>query len=377
MTSALLGTLRCLRARSLSIRALRNLSAVDVEPGPRFNVLAGDNGQGKTSVLEALYLVATTRSFRTSKLGELTPTHAPATIVSVRATLDEGTSREQSVGLMGGRRSVRLDGERPKGLAEFAARSPVVVFSPSELGISMGPGSERRKLLDRVALYVGARAHVESESYVRAHRERQRALETRGIAGRDLPHWEELMARHAALLMSARQEAAAKLGEAAKHAFLRIATPGLEASFAYAPSAPFAEDAYRQALELSRSRDMARGSASVGPHRDDFLVTLGKDSARHVASQGQHRAIVLALKIAEIEVVSSARGVRPILLLDDVSSELDRARTAALFELLGEQQGQVFLTTTRPDLLVDLRAMDPSTRQDFAIVGGVVAAQAE
>ncbi len=362
-----------LRALALSVRSLRNLESVDIEPGARFNVIAGDNGQGKTSLLEAIYLVTTTRSFRTSKLAELVPTRAPETIVSVRAKLDDGAAREQSVGLQGGRRSVRADGVRPKGLAEFAVRSPVVVFSPSELGVSMGPGSERRKLLDRVGLYIGAHVLVEAESYTRAQRERQRALETRGAAARDLYEWEELMVGHALAVMTARRDASMRLADVAREAFARIAGPTLAASFSYVPSAPLDASEYRRALEGSRARDLARGSASVGPHRDDLSVTLGGDAARRVASQGQHRAIVLALKIAEIDVVTQARGVRPILLLDDVSSELDRDRTAALFTVLGEQRGQVFLTTTRPDLLADVGS-DDGARADFVIVGGAVRA---
>lgn len=362
-----------LRALTLSVRSLRNLQAVDIEPGLRFNVIAGDNGQGKTSLLEALYLVTTTRSFRTSKLAELVPTRAPESVVSVRSKLDDGIVREQSIGLLQGRRSVRADGVRPKSHADVAVRSPIVVFSPSELGVSMGPGSERRKLLDRIALYLGAPAISAMESYVRAQRERQRALETRGSSARDLPHWEELMMGHALTIMAARKDAAVKLAGVATAAFARIAGAALEATFEYAPSAPFALEPYARALEASRARDLARGSASVGPHRDDLTVTLGGDLARRVASQGQHRALVLALKIAEIEVVTQARAVRPILLLDDVSSELDRDRTAALFDLLGEQRGQVFLTTTRPDLLSGL-AVDPETRRDFTIVGGAVQA---
>ena len=370
--------MHALVAQTLQVRALRNLSAVDLEPGPRFNVISGDNGHGKTSLLEALYLVATTRSFRTSKLGELAPTGAPGATTCVRARIDDGISvPEQSVGLLGARRSVKFDGVRPAKLAQYASATPVVVFSPSELGLSMGPGSERRKLLDRVALYSGLGALEASESFSRASRARQRALETRGISARDLPQWEALIVQHGLGLMHARAASAERLAAAATAAFEGIAAPGLSAAFVYAPSAPTGAEAYLRALESMRTRDLARGSASVGPHRDDLAVTLGQIAARHVASQGQHRAIVLSLKIAEIDVVSRARQARPILLLDDVSSELDRSRTSALFALLGEQEGQVFLTTTRPELLdADWRGHASSaTRRDFVIEGGVIRAR--
>lgn len=362
-----------LRARSLSVRALRNLAAVDVELGDRFNVVSGDNGQGKTSLLEALYLALTAKSFRTSRLAELCPTGDPLAITSVRAKLEDGVAREQSVGIAGGRRTLRVDGQRPRSLLEFASRSPVVLFSPSELGVSMGPGAERRKLLDRVALYAGVASFEAAESYTRALRERQRALETRSGAARDLPEWESLMVRHGLAWMGARKDAAQRLGEVAEQAFVRIAAPDLHATFTYAPSAPDDRDAFLKLLEGNRLRDAARGSATVGPHRDDLSVALDGAPARRVASQGQHRAIVLALKIAEIEVVARAKGTRPVLLLDDVSSELDRDRTSALFSLLRDQSGQVLLTTTRPDLLTgELSA--PDTRRDFVIVRGAVRA---
>ena len=116
------------------------------------------------------------------------------------------------------------------------------------------------------------------------------------------------------------------------------------------------EESYRRELVAARTRGRATRRRTVGPHRDDLSLELGGRPARGVASQGQHRAVVLALKPAEIEVVGTARGVRPILLLDDVSSELDRARTAALFVFLSEQRGQVFLTTTRPELIDDWRS---------------------
>jgi DNA replication and repair protein RecF len=113
---------------------------------------------------------------------------------------------------------------------------------------------------------------------------------------------------------------------------------------------------------------MRRGSAGVGPHRDELALAIDGHAVRGVASQGQHRAVTLALKSAEIEVVGQARGVRPILLLDDVSSELDRARTAALFSFLREQRGQVFLTTTRPELIDT--GDDGGARRDFVVRDG-------
>jgi len=365
---------RPLAIARLAVRDLRNLASIDVEPGPRFNVVHGDNGQGKTNLIEAIYLVATSKSFRTSKTAEMIRRGEPH--ASVRATVDEdGMRREQSIGLsaLRGTRTLRFDGARPPSAAVYAARTPVVVFSPSSLTLSMGSSRERRALLDRVALYVEPASFAEVASYQRAIRERQRALEDRGVRAPDLEEWEELVVRHGLAVMRARQTAADAVLEQAKPAFERIAAPGLMFAGAYLATAPTDPERYRASLAQSRPRDFRRKSASVGPHRDDLVLELAGMAARTTASQGQHRALVLALKAAEVAVIGGARDVRPILLLDDVSSELDAGRTSALFAFLASQRGQVFLTTTRPELIPrDLAGDEDSVsgRVDFRIVEG-------
>jgi DNA replication and repair protein RecF len=360
--------MRSLAIESLNVRSFRNLTSVDLELGPRFNVLSGDNGQGKTNLLEAVYVLATSRSFRTSRQAELVRVGSDA--ASVRATIrEQDDAREQSVGLGHGVRRVRVDGKRPPTLAAYALRTPVVVFHPGAVALSTGSGGERRKLLDRVALYQSPAALGEAEGYAKALRARQRVLEVRGESAAELEHWEELVVRHGRALAQARLRAAEALAPAAEREFARI---GGETPFRvrYAPNAPADGDEYRSVLARWRARDRARGSAAVGPHRDDLVVELGGGPARGRASQGQHRAIVLALELGEIEVICEARMVRPILLLDDVSSELDRARTAALFAALRRGEGQVLLTTTRPELIETGELGGDDGRRDFVVAGG-------
>jgi DNA replication and repair protein RecF len=354
-----------LAIEALSLRAFRNIDAVDLTPGARFNVISGDNGQGKTNLLEAIYVVSTSRSFRASKPGDVVM-HG-SEVASVRARVrEDGEAREQSMGLKVGARAARIDGKRPASLAAYAVRTPVVVFHPGEVALSMGSGGERRRLLDRIALFVRASSMDDLDRYARAMRERQRALETRGVGAADVVHWEELMVRHGVAVMDVRAEAASHLAAAAVPAFERIATPGLAFAVGYTPGAPRDADQYRASLASSRAVDLRRGGARVGPHRDDLALLIDGRPVRGVASQGQHRATVLALKSAELHVVGTARGARPILLLDDVSSELDRARTAALFVFLREQRGQVFLTTTRPELI----ELEGAERTDFRVQSG-------
>ena len=289
----------------------------------------------------------------------------------MRATFDDdGEARVQSVGIRPGVRLVRIDDKRPPSLAAYAVRTPIVVFHPGEMTLSMGSSAERRRLLDRTSLYMSPQSLADLESYTRAMKERQRALETRGVNATDLVEWETLVVRHGLLVMEHRARAAELVAAKAIEAFARIAAPELALEASYAPSAPRDEQAFLEVLANKRAADLRRGSANVGPHRDDLALVIDGHPVRGVASQGQHRAVTLALKSAEIEVVGQARGVRPILLLDDVSSELDRARTAALFSFLREQRGQVFLTTTRPEL-IDTGA-EGNARRDFVVRSGVV-----
>jgi DNA replication and repair protein RecF len=367
--------MRSLAIASLSIRDFRNLAKVDLELGPRFNVVFGDNGQGKTNLLEAVYVLATSRSFRTARLEELVASGAQTASVRARV-VETGEDREQSVGMRRGLRATRIDGKRPPSLAAYALRTPIVVFHPGAMALSMGGGIERRRLLDRIALYASPASLAHGVSYGRAMRARQRVLESRGEDAGDLDGWEELMVRHGQALGDARAEAADRLIPAACRAFERIGPTGLELGARYQRGAPPDAETFRSELTTHRRRDGARGSASVGPHRDELALSLGSKGVRAMASQGQHRAVVLALELGEIEVITEVRGVRPVLLLDDVSSELDRDRTAALVGALRDEQGQVLLTTTRPDLIDAAGLCGVEGRLSFRVVGGTIAAMA-
>ncbi len=364
--------MRRLAVGRLSIRDFRNLRSVDVELGPQLNVVSGDNGQGKTNLLEAVYALATSRSFRTSRLVELVTTGAET--ASVRGEIREDADvREQSLGLRRGLRAVRIDGKRPETLAAYAVRTPTVVFHPAAVALSSGGGSERRRLMDRIALYLAPAVLGDIESYGRALRARQRVLESRGDSAPDLDAWEDLIVRHGLSLGVARAEAVSRLAPAASRAYGRIGAWGATLDVRYERSAPAERDAFVSSLVANRRRDRARGSASVGPHRDDLALRLADAPVRGIASQGQHRAVVLALQLAEIDVVSSARGVHPILLLDDVSSELDPDRTAAFFAALCDAPSQIVLTTTRRELIDTTGNFAVDARRDFRLVSGQIA----
>ena len=358
------------RFQRLTVAGFRNIDAIELEPAPRINVIFGDNGQGKTSLLEALYCVATTRSFRAERLRELIREGTESATVSARTT-EDGLVREQRVSLRPNGRTVTFDRKRPESLASYATRTPVVVFHPGDLALASGPASGRRRLLDRIALFFDPSSADHRHRYERSLKARLVTLEQRGTQGAELFALEELMAQHGAQLTSAREQAAERLEHALRPAFLRLAASDLRLAQRFVPGG--CTDPARFALELERRRgeDRRRGSTSFGPQRDDLELLLDARPVRRHASQGQQRILTLALKWAELDCVRQARGAHPVLLLDDVSSELDPTRTGAVYELVRQTESQLFVTTTRPELF-STPGTDASGRADFKLAAGAI-----
>ena len=360
---------------SIAVSGFRNLAEQEIELHPRFNVFAGENGQGKTNTIEALYLATTSRSFRTSTLVDCVAHGATSTVVRAQVLDDRdhgAPARTQELSIRQGRRSVTINGKRPPTLAAFALATPIVLFEPSSLALSQGAAGERRKLLDRVGVHLAARDGGgdqllrDLERYRTAHLQRRRALERR-IDVRVVEPFERLMAEHGAQIVRARRRAAESLVPRAIAAFERIAQSTLQLEVEYRPRAPEDVEDFVRLLAERRDDDARRRTSTTGPHLDDLGLRLNGHAARRVASQGQHRAIVLALKGAELSAIGEARDVQPILLLDDVSSELDPLRNAALFRFLHAHAGQVLLTTTRAELI----EIDADCARFEVVAGGV------
>jgi DNA replication and repair protein RecF len=208
---------------------------------------------------------------------------------------------------------------------------------------------------------------------VHASRSRRAVLEQRGPSAADLPALERIMAAHGAALSQARAHASERLCEALLPLFARMAATGLDLEAKFVPGGSLNAAELEVEFARRRDQDLRRRTATFGPNRDDFDVKLDGRSVRRHASQGQQRILTLALKAAELECVRNARGGEPILLLDDVSSELDPERTGAVYAFLRDTPGQVFVTTTRPELFL-LPSADASERADWGLSGGEIRA---
>jgi DNA replication and repair protein RecF len=337
---------------SLHLRDFRNVTAADLEPSPRTTVLVGANGQGKTNLLEAVFLLATLKPLRAVRLAELVRFGCDRARVEGDFA-GPGGARRVAVEVGPSARTAFLDGKPQDRLDGYFEGLAAVCFSPDDLLLVKGGPELRRRFVDRAAFNRWPAVLGEAREYVRALRERNAALR-HGAADVE-ESFRAPLVRAGARLLARRHALVAEIAPLLRRSFGAICGPeGPEAQLAYRPAAGMpaagdeAELASRLAeiLALRLPRDRERGYTSAGPHMDDLTLALDHRSARAYGSQGQQRALVLALKIAEIENLGQRHGRPPLLLLDDVSSELDPEKNAFLLGFLAKLPGQAFLTTT-------------------------------
>ena len=334
-------------------RPLRSLTRARIELGPGILSLVGPNGVGKTNLLEALYFALTGRSFRTADRRDLIPFGESFARAEATIRDDDGIERTllASVSRAEGRRHL-LDGNPAEAAALSRNRPPVAVFSPDRLSLIKGPPSERRAHLDG---FIAARWPSRSELRRRFGQAlaQRNALVARLAAGHgsasQLDTWDATFAATAAELIAARDDAVAELREPFATAAEDLGLAG-GGELEYAPRAAGSADEIRAGLAERREADMRLGRTSWGPHLDELKVSAAARSLRRFGSQGQQRAGLLALLFAEREALLAARRVVPLLLLDDVMSELDPDRRGRLVERL-DRGGQALISAAAEDSL--------------------------
>lgn len=330
---------------AIEAKPLRSLDRVRVELPPGIVSVIGPNGTGKTNLIEAIYFALTGRSFRTSDRRDLIP--FGGSLARAEATIRDEDGVEHkllaAVSRSEGRRHL-LDGNPADPATLARSRPPVAVFAPDRLTLVKGPPAERRAHLDG---FIAARWPVRAElrkRYGQAVAQRN-ALLSRLNAGygspEDLRIWDAGLADAAAPLIEARAEAVAELAPSFAEAAAELGLD--EASLAYAPRAAGSAEELRAGLVERRDQDVKMGRSSWGPHLDELKIEAGNRSLRRYGSQGQQRVALLALLFAEREALLRARRVTPLLLLDDVMSELDPDRRDRLVARIGDG-GQVLIT---------------------------------
>ena len=370
-----------MRIDSLLLENFRNIRQGSLTPGPGVNLIYGDNAQGKTNLVESIWLLSGERSFRYGRESDIP-----------RLEMDRGTERsrilaairsegrEQEIEyILHPRRQIRLNGIVLPGRSALSGKLCCVVFSPTHLSLIKDGPSGRRDFLD------GAICQLRPQ-YSRVLADYQRALTQRGSLLRDIPRnryleemldiWDSHIVRLGGLILTTRYSYLRRLEGFAAEFHRGISSGQEELELRYAVGGAGEEidpgadresvgEMLRAALLHGRQEDIRTGSTGVGPHRDDLDIRINGISARSFASQGQQRSAVLSLKLAACEMIRDTAGSHPVALPDDAMGGLDRSRRACL---LGRMEGrQVFITACDDSLL-----RETDTAGLFHVDGGVI-----
>ncbi len=333
------------RIASLNLHCFRNFVAGELKFGAAQNLLIGPNGAGKTNLLEAVHLLSTTRSFRGAKDAEMVMSGHSAAKLQCEAGLDRLELRIPSHG----RRTAAINGSEVGRVSELMGRMPSVCFSTADMDVVRGEPSDQRRFLD-------VELSQQRPQYLRwftvfnsALRQRNALL--KAIRGgteprSSLPVWNRELAESSSCIRAARIEYLNELSELADrfHQELSLGAESLEIEYLYADESSDA-DSFVMHLDRCESQDIAAGFTTIGAHRDRVAIRISGREAKSFASQGQQRTAVLAIKLAQVEQWKAAKRVVPILLLDDIFSDLDQERRKRVLAVSGGL-GQVVITAT-------------------------------
>lgn len=358
----------------VATRSFRNLADSEIELHPNANILVGDNGQGKTNLLEAIYFLATTKSFRTIRLAHLPRLGSTTTWVEGDVEDAAGILRRISAGIsLGAERKRELLVNRQKTtLHDYLALLPVFAYSAARLAIVRGGPDERRRFLDRGIASIRGGYLTDLARFARALKQRNALLQQGGaVARRDLDAWDAELIDAALPVAKARgayaEDLATETGRILQEHAYHVT--GLE--IAYHPSGFEEELSAENGLAILRQlrrRELAVGFTLAGPHRDGLDITVEGSPASEILSSGEVKMTVLFLKLAKIELYRRRTGESPLFLLDDVDAELD---LGIIERLLQHLIGRIQLVTTSPkDAFFDRFSMGPNRR--FGLSGGRV-----
>lgn len=358
----------------LVLTDFRSYQTLDLPISSGLVVLTGENGAGKTNLLEAVSLLTLGRGLRRAEIADCARADGKGGwAVAVRLAdprsgsdpVQLGTGLEADGGTAATRK-YRLDRAAATSARVFADHLRIVWLTPAMDGLFAGPASERRRFLDRLVLTVDADHGARVNALERALRNRNRILEEGRQRGLDRA-WAEAAEQEVATLgvavAAARHETVARLvaliaaerDDASPFPWAGVALEGDVERWVAAHPALEAEDRYRTTLRENRSRDMAAGRTTVGPHLADLLVHHGPKGAEAArSSTGEQKALLIGLVLAQAHLVAAMSGIAPILLLDEIAAHFDPSRRAALFHRLAELGGQVFMTGADPAAFAEL-----------------------
>jgi DNA replication and repair protein RecF len=345
------------RLRRLHLTNFRNYTDLDLSFGDEVQVVYGQNAQGKTNLLEAIHYLALLRTFRGGTSKDLVRFGQQQHGMRVRGEVVGPLGLDQlEVKVTPEGRKITVNEKDPGSVADYLKVLSVVRFVPDDILLLKGSSEPRRKMLDR-AVFALQTAHLQNlQSYNRALSQKNRLLRTGQFHSAHIDVWNDEMAKLGAQVMASRLWYLDAINPLVTDFFRDISGSDVRATVSYKtklggssrlPRDPEGLEAtFRLAMDESAQEEARRGFSVVGPHRDDMKLEVDAHALRNYGSQGQHRMFALALKVAEIVLHQQEKGDYPVLLLDDVRSELDAHRVRYLFTFLNKIEAQIFVTST-------------------------------
>jgi DNA replication and repair protein RecF len=341
-----------MQVTELQLESFRNYRQQRLALGPGLHVFEGRNAQGKTALLEAIYLAATARSFRTSRDADLVEWNQPRACIQLAMQRDSGRARNLRIewsprdGAL--KREIWLQDQPVRKLGEFLRELPLTLFTPDDLQLVQGGPQERRGYLDLLLCKLYPTYLETLGRYHKVVRNRLALLKTaRPQASDELQSWDELLAEFGSSLTRYREELCRELTPLVRRLYADLSGETADLQLLYEPTGTGERDSFLARLQRKQSEEFRLRSCLVGPHRDDVALLLRSAPVRRFGSQGQQRTLALALRLSQAEILQQVGKERPVVLLDDCFSELDPGRQARLLEWL-QAAPQVLITTATP-----------------------------
>ena len=328
----------------LRLRDFRNYARLDADFAPGFHLLLGDNAQGKTNILEAIYLMATLRSFRGVGGAQMIRHGQKGYFIGGRVVGQ--SERDIKIYWSARERNLALDGRPVKKLADYLGTLRTVVFCTEDLQLVKGTGRTRRRFLDLLLTQTQPGYLALLQRYMHVLRSRNALLKQFAPDPQSLDSFSHELVKLGSEIMRQRRELIPRLSPLARLAYRRISNDAEELRIHYEPNV---KGDFTVELAQHRDREKRTRLTLVGPHRDELQLLLNEKSAAQFGSEGQKRTLAIALKMAQAEYLTGLHGSAPVLLIDDVMGELDLKRRSGLLPLLErarQSSGQVFMTCT-------------------------------
>ena len=327
--------------KRLQMLNYRNYNVLDINLGPHVNVFMGDNAQGKTNILEGIYYCAFARSHRTSKDRELINWNADNALLSVMVGRERLDKRIDISILKDGKKAIQINKIKIKKIGELFGNFNVVMFSPEDLKIIKDSPGVRRKFIDMELCQLNPKYYYNLVQYNKVLNERNSILRNKNINKDILDVYDMQLVEFGYNIIIDRLEYIQKLNKYSAKIHSEITSGKEKIEFKYISTIKDLENIkenFYSLLEKNRVRDCERGITSVGPHRDDFTVLINDIDTKSYGSQGQQRTAVLTIKFSSLKIIKELTGEHPVLLLDDVLSELDFSRKRYILSTIGDIQ---------------------------------------